>query len=753
MKRKSNKKTIIMAAIVLCTILLIIHAFVRFNGNLLRLELETKQDELESTAKSNILDIQDKYADMVNSLETLADTISDMSGIYDSLVSKQTRLLMESGYFNYVGVSDSEGNSIDSRDQKSDISKREYFKEAMSGQPTVSDTMVSKVVPDQEIQVIAVPIKENGKSKGVAFGILDLDTIHRVMGNGTSGDIYIQIVDSRGDYVTQFKNEDVLRKHKNVWEDISEYEFLEGSQEKLKKDIQAHKTGYFSFRLGNEERVSYYAPLGVKNYYIFSTINSKYLREDTKKTKENVMIMSIEMVAAFLILIMGLYWYNKKVKEELQESHQEVMSSEEMMQIAIQQTEQVVFEYNFKTQELRTRAGVKNILFPSDFIEQVPESILKKNVIEDNSRIDFQQLFEKIKECDFCETVIKTSSYQKPQWLKIIMKNLYDDKHQITNTVGIVEDVTEKKYQEELLKEKQQIQDALNADAFMTCKVDLKLGRVLEQNGELLPEQVQYRQYLKDHIFSSMAGRDRKKVISELSEENLINEYHREKETIEVQFKMKYEHKEIWVSCMVYLMQDDGNGHIQALMIFNNIDEKKRKELSLQERAERDGLTGLYNAATLKQKIDGFLESLWALEGSHIFLLLDLDNFKGINDTFGHQYGDQVLREVAQILKKKFRHDDLIGRLGGDEFVVMAFHTPGFSRMEHIFGELCEALEKTYTKDGETVKISASLGIAIAPKDGTTFKELYEKADQMLYKVKRNQKNGYAAYEEENYEL
>lgn len=127
-------------------------------------------------------------------------------------------------------------------------------------------------------------------------------------------------------------------------------------------------------------------------------------------------------------------------------------------------------------------------------------------------------------------------------------------------------------------------------------------------------------------------------------------------------------------------------------------------------------------------------------------MLMDLDNFKQINDTFGHQYGDQVLKEVADILRKKFRRDDILGRLGGDEFTALLLNATGFEVMEPVFRELCDELKRTYTKDGKSVTISASFGIAEAPKYGTAFGELYEKSDLMLYKVKESTKNGYQAY-------
>ncbi|MFR1871356.1 MAG: GGDEF domain-containing protein [Coprococcus sp.] len=68
------------------------------------------------------------------------------------------------------------------------------------------------------------------------------------------------------------------------------------------------------------------------------------------------------------------------------------------------------------------------------------------------------------------------------------------------------------------------------------------------------------------------------------------------------------------------------------------------------------------------------------IEGNHIFMLMDLDCFKQINDTFGHQYGDQVLKDVSQTLTKTFRHNDLIGKMGGDEFAIMILNVSDFSK-------------------------------------------------------------------------
>lgn len=640
-----------------------------------------------------------------------------------------------------------EGNSIDSSGNRKQIKDRTYFQQAIKGISTVSDILMSKVINNKEIQIIAVPIKKGEKVRGITFGVLGTDTITDMLDNESDGKIYTQIVDSKGNYLVEETSKEALVDHKNAWDDLKQYTFLQGSIEQLKEDMAEHRSGHFTFRMGKEERVSYYASLGLEDYYIFTTINRKYIKEQMEEINVQVLYMSAEIALAFVLFILGLSWYHKRIQEELKESHDLAVSREEMLKIAIGQSDQSVFEYDIATGELSNKAGIKSRLFPEEKTREVPESVIASGIIEKDSIPVFREIFQEIRNADVCEAEIQIREKDKKQWYRIGMKNIYDAHGAVVNTIGIVEDISEKKEQEEQLKEKQRIQDALNADAFMAWKTDLKKGMVVEENGVKLKKPVTYRQYLKENIFSQMKENGRKNVIGQLSERNLLNEYHQGKESFNIQFKMLQQGKEIWVSCMIYLMRDDLEHHVQALIFINDIDEKKKKELELQERAEKDGLTGLYNAETVKIKVDTFLESLWPMEGKHIFALMDLDNFKEINDTFGHQCGDRVLKDVADTLRKKIRRDDIIGRLGGDEFVFMLLNVQEFSSVENIFKELGEELNKTYQKDGKAVTISASFGIAIAPEQGSIFQELYRKSDQVLYEVKRTRKNGYRLYD------
>lgn len=747
MKKAERRKRKVMVVVVVISLLLMVHTFYRFDTKYFAMASEEKQQELKNASQSVISDVQKRYESMISNLKYLAESLSDLSSVEDETVVSQIKLLSQVSNFDYIGIADLEGNSIDSSGNRTQIKDRTYFQQAIKGISTVSDILMSKVINNKEIQIIAVPIKKGEKVRGITFGVLETETITDMLDNESDGKIYTQIVDSKGNYLVEGTSKEALVDHKNAWDDLKEYTFLQGSIEQLKKDMAEHRSGHFTFRMGKEERVSYYASLGLEDYYIFTTINRKYIKEQMEEINVQVLYMSAEIALAFLLFILGLSWYHKRIQKELKESHDLAVSREEMLKIAIGQSDQSVFEYDIATSELSNKAGIKSRLFPEEKTREVPESVIASGIIEKDSVPVFREIFQEIRNADVCEAEIQIREKDKKQWYRIGMKNIYDVHGAVVNTIGIVEDISEKKEQEEQLKEKQRIQDALNADAFMAWKTDLKKGMVVEENGVKLKKPVTYRKYLKDNIFSQMKENGRKNIIGQLSERNLLNEYHQGKESFNIQFKMLHQGKEIWVSCMIYLMRDDLEHHVQALIFINDIDEKKKRELELQERAEKDGLTGLYNAGTVKIKVDTFLESLWAMEGKHIFALMDLDNFKEINDTFGHQCGDRVLKDVADTLRKKIRRDDIIGRLGGDEFVFMLLNVQEFSLVENIFKELGEELNKTYQKDGKAVTISASFGIAIAPEQGSVFQELYRKSDQALYEVKRTRKNGYRLYD------
>ena len=174
---------------------------------------------------------------------------------------------------------------------------------------------------------------------------------------------------------------------------------------------------------------------------------------------------------------------------------------------------------------------------------------------------------------------------------------------------------------------------------------------------------------------------------------------------------------------------------------------KESKEL--QDKAETDLLTDLLNKIATEKKIREYLDNEGKDKRSIMFVL-DIDNFKKINDTMGHAFGDEVLSTLGHRIKSEFRINDIVGRTGGDEFVVFLKDLKDEDIMKREADRVATFFKNF--KVGEYVKYSAtaSIGAAIYPTDAKDFETLYKAADQALYKAKRRGKNQLAFYEDDD---
>jgi diguanylate cyclase (GGDEF)-like protein len=177
------------------------------------------------------------------------------------------------------------------------------------------------------------------------------------------------------------------------------------------------------------------------------------------------------------------------------------------------------------------------------------------------------------------------------------------------------------------------------------------------------------------------------------------------------------------------------------------LNDHNEKVASLTTKAQTDALTGLLNREAAVSRITQFLEG----DGKnhrHALLMVDLDNFKMINDNFGHFQGDEVLAALSAKIRTAFRSVDIVGRLGGDEFIVLLKHAYSNSIIKRKAIELRSVLEYMYVGGDVSVSVTGSIGISVYDADGKNFEQLYKEADEALYRAKLAGKNKFLFFKE-----
>jgi len=169
--------------------------------------------------------------------------------------------------------------------------------------------------------------------------------------------------------------------------------------------------------------------------------------------------------------------------------------------------------------------------------------------------------------------------------------------------------------------------------------------------------------------------------------------------------------------------------------------EQKKAILTLREQAEKDSLTKLLNASTARRLTEEYLSV--TNDNCAALLVIDLDNFKQVNDRHGHMFGDKVLIQAAQMIQKHFRSQDIIGRIGGDEFMVFMKDVNDNELLTRRCEQLLITFQDTFREPVYECKISCSIGIAVFPAHGKTYSELFGCADKALYQAKAEGKNCY----------
>ncbi|RLT94176.1 MAG: diguanylate cyclase [Ketobacter sp.] len=224
----------------------------------------------------------------------------------------------------------------------------------------------------------------------------------------------------------------------------------------------------------------------------------------------------------------------------------------------------------------------------------------------------------------------------------------------------------------------------------------------------------------------------------------LLERAHHANNPVTKDLQLKPTHDETrWLNSLISKVTDE-DGEMIVECILYDISERTAREQQTQFEAERDPLTGLYNRRAGFRKIETALQQAKETSSRCAFILVDLDKFKPINDNYGHDAGDVVLKTVAHRLSSHLRQHDIVIRWGGDEFLIIVEQVNHSAR-------IAEKLLKTLQDDidlgdGQQASIGASIGISLFPDHGDQIEDLIQRADVAMYQVKESGRNHYAFY-------
>lgn len=443
------------------------------------------------------------------------------------------------------------------------------------------------------------------------------------------------------------------------------------------------------------------------------------------------------------------------LQHELEEQTRALSISEERFRIALEKTSNIIFDYDIISGNIMHSSAPRKALDYVTSVNTIQDTLIIGGRVLPESADELDRAFDQMRGgAKQAECVVKVElATGRPVWNKISMTAVMDGAGHPVRAIGMIEDITRQKEVELAYVREEQYRHAILADAMASYIVNFTYDKfenaqVRDPNCVTIEPGTTYSEFLEDATRRRMSADERRLYLNAFSSANIMEAFAKEQPEISLDYRvLDVEGKYMWMRTTIRLFLDAATGDKKGFMYVNDIDLKKREELELTRKSERDPLTGLYNKAASEEKIRSMLQTEIGVQ-SGVFMMLDVDYFKDINDHYGHPFGDKVLSDAARALRERFRESDIVGRIGGDEFCVFFCGVRTKKNIEELAQTICEIFRRLYIPKEGLRTPSCSVGIARCTGTVKPFEQVYEEADAALYSVKRSRRGGYAFFEQ-----
>lgn len=384
------------------------------------------------------------------------------------------------------------------------------------------------------------------------------------------------------------------------------------------------------------------------------------------------------------------------------------------------------------------KKSVDEIVGHTDF-EIFEDQNLARRYVEDDHRLisDGENLI------DYIEPITDNDGHARyGATSKYILE---DSEGNFIGLLGITRDITRDYMARQHYQQELKYLFELPDNTYVACYIDVENWRIISQrrrsvNGATIHDWNSI-EHVCESAVESIVDKDSDVVMfyNSFTADNLKRIYESGRNSITFEYQRELEDGSIkWVKNEIKFLTNVDDDHICVMIFVKDIDEEKRKEQEIHLSAKMDKMTMVYNRETTMQAITEILNK--SSNNKHALFMIDVDNFKRINDTLGHQAGDEFLIKIASIIKSNFRQNDIVGRVGGDEFFALMQNVPNTKMIHKKADEVLKNVAEL-CKDYEDIQLSVSIGISIYPLNGTNMDELYMNADNAMYQAKKCGKN------------
>lgn len=698
----------------------------------------------------------DRIASNIKTMNVLAGSLQALHDDSAKEIQDILQNAVNRGGFSAMVVCAPDGTSLSNEGVSVNLAHRNYFQKALQGKINISEPFYSTLSGEKTI-VMAVPIYKGATVVGVLFGTYPLATAGTQLLDFTYySDGYGFIVSPDGAIILSSEHADKLCNEQNLFLFFEKTNLIEFSIAELRDAVAKGERSSFTYTYNGERRFVSFVPSTVNDWYTFSVASDTLMLQQQNTTNRIVAQLALKVIVVGLLLLAWIMLGSRRHNKELR------IASEKYQSLLSNINGGVLVTTHAKTAEEITVIYVSpGFTDMTGYTLEDLQTIYHGQYLNIMLEEDRQPAFEK-----HLQQLSEGNTYRMPYRIHKqdgsflwVMDNGYlvEDIDGLHNH-SIITDITAVKAQEEELRlSEKRFSIAVNASSGTLFEVDLKSKLYTHfENAERFFGIASEKLLADTREFSSLPFDEFVKAVTAyfFHPEDCGIALHamtelplNGKASYEARLR-RFDNTYLWARVDLSLILDEFGAPSRLVGFMSDIDEMKKRAELLENRVQTDPMTGLYNKVAMATLTNQVLSEF--PDRRHALLVLDIDNFKGINDTLGHAFGDVVLIEISAKITAAFRGVDIAGRMGGDEFAILMKDVTDTGHVLKKAAELSGALRQTYAGKKQDYQVSCSMGIIMTDGGGDSFEVLYQKADAALYQAKQRGKDQFVLYREKD---